>query len=323
MILPKISVIVPVYNNEKYLQKTVESILNQTYKNIEIILVDDGSVDESPRICDEMAEDYENIVAIHQKNKGVSSARNAGLKKATGELIAFCDGDDILQEDMYELLHKQMTEENSDIACCSSSLIMENNTVLNKLSGKKLVWESCDDYLRDFLVGRLSMSACTKLFKSEILHDVAFPEDCTLNEDKFFCFLSALNTERISFQDVGKYLYFRRKGSSSITDFSEKYFDVIKLAQRILEIIKEKKPHLSEEAECNLLLSSLRVYKLIYIRNGLGGYKKEAKLLREYFKGFDKKRAKKYISTKDYIRFVTARTGKMAFKLLTAFFDKN
>ena len=123
MTLPKISVIVPVYNSGIYLEDTVKSLLNQTYENIEIILVDDGSTDESPQICNRLAQEYSNILVVHQPNSGVSVARNNGMKHATGSLIAFCDGDDVVEEDMYEFLYKQMIEENSDIACCNSLVI--------------------------------------------------------------------------------------------------------------------------------------------------------------------------------------------------------
>ena len=275
MTLPKISVIVPVYNSGIYLEDTVKSLLNQTYENIEIILVDDGSTDESPQICNRLAQEYSNILVVHQPNSGVSVARNNGMKHATGSLIAFCDGDDVVEEDMYEFLYKQMIEENSDIACCNSLVITEDNSFNNKITGAKKVWKDCDGFLRALFGWQLSMSVCNKLFKKEVIKDIQFPVGYKTNEDKFFCFLSAFNAKIISFQDVGKYHYIRRKGSSSRTEFSDKYFDCIRLAQKMLEIIKDKKPELVQFAQCNLLSTSLRIYKLIYTRNGLGNFKKE------------------------------------------------
>ena len=111
----KISVIVPVYNIGQYLESSIKSLINQTYRNIEIILVDDGSVDNSPAICDLYAEKDNRIKVIHQKNKGVSAARNAGMRVATGDYIGFCDGDDVPEVDMFEFLMNIAVKDNAEI----------------------------------------------------------------------------------------------------------------------------------------------------------------------------------------------------------------
>ena len=113
-----VSVIVPIYKVEKYLGKCVDSIINQTYKNLEIILVDDGSPDNSGKICDEYAKKDNRIKVIHKENGGLSSARNAGLDVATGEFIAFVDSDDRIHLDFVEKLYRAIKEENADIASC-------------------------------------------------------------------------------------------------------------------------------------------------------------------------------------------------------------
>lgn len=115
---PLISVIVPVYNVQKYVRKSVESILQQTYKNLEIILVDDGSTDESGKICDMLARSDNRVTVIHKKNGGLSDARNAGLDRATGELIGFVDSDDYIEKNMYEVLEERMRINEADISCC-------------------------------------------------------------------------------------------------------------------------------------------------------------------------------------------------------------
>lgn len=115
---PLVSVIVPVYRVEKYLEECVESILAQSLSAIEIILVDDGSDDQCPEICDEFAKQYDNIVVIHQQNRGLPAARNAGMNKAKGKFIAFCDGDDIMKENMLERLTVVAKEYNADIVMC-------------------------------------------------------------------------------------------------------------------------------------------------------------------------------------------------------------
>ena len=113
-----ISIIVPVYNIENYLDKCIESIVHQTYKNLEILLIDDGSTDHSGKKCDEWAKKDKRIRVIHKKNGGVSSARNIGLEKAKGEYIGFVDGDDFVNKKMYEEMHRQMKKNNADFVIC-------------------------------------------------------------------------------------------------------------------------------------------------------------------------------------------------------------
>ena len=121
--MKKISIIVPIYNIEKYLPRCLESILAQTYKNIEVILVDDGSVDNSGMIADTYARNDQRIIVIHQVNKGVSAARNAGLDLATGDYIGFVDGDDYIEPDMYEILMRIIDEQQVDIAHCGYQMV--------------------------------------------------------------------------------------------------------------------------------------------------------------------------------------------------------
>ena len=130
---PLISVIVPVYDVQKYVRKSVESILQQTYKNLEIILVDDGSTDESGNICDMLACSDNRVTVIHKKNGGLSDARNAGLDRATGELIGFVDSDDYIEKNMYEVLEERMRINEADISCCGRYVVQESDGTKNLL----------------------------------------------------------------------------------------------------------------------------------------------------------------------------------------------
>lgn len=121
----KVSVIIPVYNDEKYLKQCVESILTQTYTNLEIILVDDGSTDHTPEICEEYREKYDQIRVLHKKNGGVGSSRNAGLALATGEYVLFVDNDDWLEKHHIEELYKLAKENNADIAAGNFNIFMK------------------------------------------------------------------------------------------------------------------------------------------------------------------------------------------------------
>ncbi len=318
----KISIIVPVYNIDKYLEKSVDSLINQTYKNLEIILIDDGSSDNSPQICDDFAKKDSRVKVIHQKNKGVSAARNAGLEVVQGDYIGFCDGDDIPDKDMFEFLLKTAEEDNADISICEVRFAFEDGSIRNIATGEQKTWDNNESFLCDFFRGSVGMSTYTKLFKSEICKGVKYPEDCKTNEDKYFCFLTALNAKKISSRSEAKYTYFRRAGSSSITKFSEKYFDCIYLADKILENIKENHPNIIENALCNKLSTVLRIYKLMYMRDGLQKFEKQGNELVQYVKDFDKDIAKRLLSNKDYIRFKILRTNKKLFFLMTKYFDK-
>lgn len=321
MLLPKISVIVPVYNNEKFLPLAVESLLGQSYTNLEIILIDDGSTDNSGVICDKFAEENSNIIVIHQPNAGVSSARNAGLEIASGSMISFCDGDDTAESDLYEFLYRQMVKNDSDIACCACHIFTDKGSFFLNYIADKMVWEKNDDFIRVLFKGQVPMGVYNKLFKKEVLENVRFPQGYRNNEDKYFCFLASLNAKKVSFENEGKYNYYRREGSSSMVEFSQAYFDSLKLAEKMLNIVIERKPHLIEYAKCNLLATVLMVYKLMCKRNGFVKYKTQESKMYEYVKKFDVKMAKKYLTKNNYIRFTVLRMNKTAFKLMTKLAD--
>ena len=137
-----ISIIVPIYNVEKYLNQCIQSIVKQTYKNLEIILIDDGSTDKSPELCDEWATNDKRIKVIHQKNQGAAMAKNQGLESATGELIAFVDSDDCIKIDMYERLYKLLKEKQCDIVECGYQCF-ENNITDEKITKNRL--EICNN----------------------------------------------------------------------------------------------------------------------------------------------------------------------------------
>lgn len=288
----KISVIVPVYNIGQYLESSIKSLINQTYRNIEIILVDDGSVDNSPAICDLYAERDNRIKVIHQKNKGVSAARNAGMRVATGDYIGFCDGDDIPDVDMFEFLMNIAVKDNADISICEVRFEFEDGTVRNIATGKSKIWNNNESFLCDFFKGNVGMSTYTKLFKAKVCRGVEYPENCKTNEDKYFCFLAALNSNTFSSKSVAKYTYYRREGSSSITEFTEKYFDCIYLADKMLETVSKEHPSIYANAVCNRLSTTLRIYKLMYMRNGLKKFSSQGNELVKYVKSFDKATAK-------------------------------
>ena len=230
-----ISVVVPVYNAEKYLAKCVESILAQTYQNLEIILVDDGSIDSSPKMCDDYASKDKRIRVIHKENGGASSARNAGLNVATGEFVAFVDGDDYIEQNMYELLLSKQQEGNYDLVFCRYN---------EDRSGTKIhYYEKClSDFCQSgsleyfFYKGKVkdgspivnyhSVNVCIwrALFRREVINSIRFDENIKyLSEDMVFM-LTILSQKDMKYGLVDEYLYNYVLSNASTTHAAPKPF---------------------------------------------------------------------------------------------------
>ncbi len=208
---PMISVIVPVYKVEPYLRKCLDSIVDQTYRNLEIILVDDGSPDNCGAICDEYAARDHRIIVIHKENGGVSSARNTGLAQAKGDWIGWVDSDDWVEPDMYEYLLENAERYDADIAVCSRAEIdkgkkifrgWEYSVVLNREQGLKLLLEN--DLMQNY--------CCDKLFRAKLWDGILFPEGRTY-EDIAVMHRLFERAERIVCLPEAKYNYFHRSGS--------------------------------------------------------------------------------------------------------------
>ncbi len=209
-----ISVIIPVYNTQQYLKQCIDSVINQTYKNLEIILVDDGSTDDSPKICDEYTLKDNRIKVIHKQNGGVSSARNAGLKIAKGDYIGFVDSDDFIAPDMYETLCRELISTNTDLVICNWYIECDKwieNTVFPK--EKVLTIQEAVKYLYR------SSSVCTRLFKKNTIENIFFNEKIGFGEDRLF-YLEVYNKiNKISCCPSAKYYY--RKNLNSTTNANE------------------------------------------------------------------------------------------------------
>lgn len=320
---PKISVIVPVHNLENYIEKTVTQLINQTYKNLEIILVDDGSTDNSFEICKKLEQKDNRIVVLHKENGGVSSARNLGIEKASGEYISFCDGDDGIEKDIYEFLYSNLVKDNADISICGSTIIYQNGIVHNIATNNHIVWETPQEYIKALFKGTTTMDVYTKLYKANICKSTMFSTDLRTNEDKFYCFSAALKARRISLNDISKYVYFRRTGSSTVTAFSEKFFDGMKSSDMMIEICKNSYPEILNDAYANKMSTVLRTYKLMLLRKGEKDFPEKSKEIKNYIKNFDKKIAKNYLSNKNYIRYIVAKTSKPLFIFMSKHFEKS
>lgn len=201
---PTISVIVPVYNVERYLHKCIDSIINQTYKHLEIILVDDGSVDNSALICDEYVKKDTRIKVIHQKNKGLSGARNSGLEIATGDYVGFVDSDDWIHEKMYEALITQSLLHQSDLSSC---VVQESNKTRNevRLVNQKPIILDKKELLYNYL--NFGFYIPRNLYSKELIKDFRFDENILFVEDIFFGINIVERVDNSVFVDFPYYVY--------------------------------------------------------------------------------------------------------------------
>ncbi len=220
--MSKISIIVPIYNIEKFLPRCLDSIMSQTYRDLEIILVDDGSTDSSGKIADRYAKKDSRIKVIHQVNSGVSVARNQGLDQATGDYIGFIDGDDYVEPDMYEILMQIINEYHVDIAHCGYQMVYPSRVDYYYNSGEKIKL-SHDEGLFELLKGtRVEPGLWNKLYKAELFKQIRLPIGVVETEDLLCNFEIFLLADTSFFFDVSKYHYILRSGSATSGILSEK-----------------------------------------------------------------------------------------------------
>ena len=233
---PIISIIVPIYNVGKYLPKCIESILNQTFKNFELILVNDGSTDNSGVVCDDYAKKDTRIKIIHKSNGGVSSARNAGLYVAKGEYIGFVDPDDYIDKNMYEKLYRLCIDNNSDIAICRFNREI-NGKIQNKESTEEIIELNNMVAMNELFKGNLyRFSLCNKLFSKKCFNDVLFPEE-RIHEDLSTTYKLFANSKKAVYINYCGYIYVRRENSILTSTYNEKRLQAFIAWDEIIEFI--------------------------------------------------------------------------------------
>ena len=244
-----VSIIVPVYGTEKYLPACIESLCNQTHTFIQIILVDDQSPDKCPQICDLYASKDSRINVIHQKNTGVSGARNAGLDVATGEYIVFVDSDDELCPRAVEQLLQDAVVWSADIVSATNKLLDESgNIIRDNGDGHFEIFQDDIPMLLSLQGKRNTDSVWAKLFRREFVKGIRFEEGKNINEDGFFMFECFVRKPILVQHNIAVYKYFVRHNSCSRQKFSDKYFSMFYFMERKKEYIKEHYPQYLEQA---------------------------------------------------------------------------
>ena len=272
-----ISVIVPVYNVESYISKTIESILAQTYKNIEIILVDDGAKDNSGKICDEYAQKDNRIKVIHKENGGLSSARNAGMKIMQGEYVCFVDSDDWVSPNFVERMLACISKSNTDMGSCrfcettgTEESVCDQETDPRIIADDKFYCALTEDSYAGF--------AWNKIFKTSIIKDrsLCFDEKIFNGEDLPFVVEYLKHCVKTSFLDERLYYYYIRPGSITTTvKLTKRYVTIVYAREKVLSVITAYAPQYEDIVLYGYLSH------LIKIKYMLKNYKKEH---RDYYK---------------------------------------
>ncbi|MGN0521375.1 MAG: glycosyltransferase family 2 protein [Eubacterium sp.] len=233
---PLISIIVPVYKTEKYLDKCIESIVNQTYESLEIILVNDGSPDGCPQKCDEWAERDSRIKVIHKENGGLADARNAGTRACSGDYVMFADSDDYLEPDMVEFLVNLSLEYDADVSRCGFYFDYENSDERCASDDKSIKLFDYDERMKDLASGNhISGVAWNKLYKSSVIKSHPYSKDDGCSEDILHNYRVYKDIDKTVFCDIPKYHYVIRENSITNSAFGYGAFDIIRAKKIILD----------------------------------------------------------------------------------------
>lgn len=256
-----ISVIVPVYNVETYLKRCVDTLIKQTYQNIEIILVDDGSTDSSGEICDLYKDIDSRITVIHKTNGGLSDARNCALSIVKGQCVAFVDSDDYLEDNYLEYLYELMISHSTEIAMCSFKYVNENGVLINRVSNENNVIE-LDQFsaLKELIIGKkISTSASMKLYRTYLFDGIRYPKG-RIYEDIATTYKILMKTKRVVISDAPLYNYLYRMGSITRSKFDIRKLDTITFMREMVNGICEMYPELKDYGYARLFTQYLSVY---------------------------------------------------------------
>lgn len=269
----KISVIVPAYNNAPWLPRCLDSLLAQTYHNLEIIVVDDGSVDDTQNILKQYLEKDSRVCPIYQENRGVTSARLHGVREATGAWIGFVDGDDAVEADMYEHLLRNAIEHDADISHCGYQMNFEDNRVNYFHNTGVLEVYDRDTSLRELLSGaKIEPGLCNKLFRSDLFENLlgsdALDPEIKINEDLLMNFILFSNAKNSVFEDFCPYHYIVRNGSATRQQLNvHKIYDPIRVKESILSVAPDG---VIQAAQAAYLSTCVNVYNSIVTADQAG-----------------------------------------------------
>ncbi len=277
---PLISVIVPIYNVENYLERCLQSILSQTYRNLEIILVDDGSKDSCGEICDNFQKKDKRIKVIHKENGGLSDARNKGLDIATGEYISFIDSDDWIDLKTYEISIRKMQECNAQIVAFNVLWVYDGKEFTPDLSAEYEIMDSEQAILTTVGNTKVRTTAWNKLYKADLIGDFRFIKG-KLNEDEFFTFKILDRAEKIVYLHRECYYYFQRS-NSIMGKYTLQRLDMVDGVRERMLLAERKYPNIYKETKLSFCEVCLYHYQMILKNKNIDKDKQGRKKLQQY-----------------------------------------
>lgn len=321
----RISLIVPCYNIREYLPRCIESILAQTYKNLEIILISDGSTDGTDEVIREYAKKDSRIIPIFKQNSGVSDTRNRGLDIATGDYIGFVDGDDYIEPEMYETLLKNAIENNADISHCGYQMVFPSRVDYYYNTGKKVIQDNKKG-IRDIIVGDyVEPSPCIKIYRKNIVNNLRMPINIKINEDVLFNFYAFVNSKKSVYEDLPFYHYILRKGSAATSKINQnKLFDPVRVRKEIFEYsLKNLDNEIQSVAYSSYLNSIINLYRVVS-NSKLKEYKEDSFILKGQIKEIKGKfMLSKRIKTERFLFFHCTGLLMFTYKIYDKLLSKN
>ena len=315
----KISVIVPVYNCEPYVERCVRSIMAQTYTDLEIICIDDGSTDGSGVLLDKIASEDGRIQIIHQENAGVSAARNAGLDVASGELITFVDSDDAIEPDMYETLIPYFADEDVDIVHCGYKRIRPDGSVKDVNGTEKIVRQTNYEAAECLMSGRVFVgSLCNKVYRAHLFEHIRLDRTLAINEDVLANAEVFAKASDLIYWDAGKYLMYERQGSATSGTGQHKIaIDSVAAAEKMLALYQSTPAE--QAAEERVLNTQIGLYRWYVMNDLCASWKKRKSLSAGITLIFGKR---KDISARKRMNFVLLRYFPVLYKHAYSIYDK-
>lgn len=272
-----ISVIIPIYNIERYIGKCINSIINQTYKNLEIILVDDGSTDKSGQICDEYAQIDTRILVIHKKNEGLSDARNSGLDICKGKYIGFVDGDDWIADDMYEFLYRTLIERQADVAVCGHFIEDDEGVYDSECADGNLKIYNCREAVCAIVKDEeIHSFAWDKLYKRELFDGIRYPAGRYV-QDIFTTYKIFEKADKVACNNQPKYYYYQRKNSIQRTRGGKLNWDQFCAYKESLTVLEKNYPELREFLIIRLVSFGIAAYNCLILKEKVSGEEERQK----------------------------------------------
>lgn len=308
-----ISIIIPVYNIEKYLSRCVDSIIKQSMKEFEVLLIDDGSTDQSGKICDEYSKRYDFIKAYHKVNGGLSDARNYGIKRAKGKYITFIDPDDFIHKDYLKTLYELIQAEGVHVSCISGIRYLEGEKIpCTGHSPEYIV--SKEDGLKNMLIRKgFGVSAWGKLFERELFDDIRFPKG-KIYEDVFTIPYVIAKSEKIAYKEEYMYYYFVRKDSITHKNFDSRNFMMLEGLNKLSKFIMTNYPELKDAMQCRY------VWDILSLINKACSTKEYKKLVKKIISNnsefWDSALENIYLNKRRKIQVILINTSITFYKLL-------